>query len=52
MRNVGVTRQDTGDFKLHVLERMERIEQLLVTINLRLAATPWKPPERNSQDAL
>jgi hypothetical protein len=43
MRNVGVTRQDTGDFKLHVLERMERIEKLLETINLRLAASPWRP---------
>ena len=49
MRNVGGSVRPTGE---SIEMRLARIEKLLETINLRLAATPWKPPERNSQDAL
>jgi len=32
-------------FQRTVLKRLDRLEKLLETINLRLAASPWKPKE-------
>jgi len=41
--NIRTVNVGSGPYKDPVLERLDRIEKLLETINLRLSASPWRP---------